>query len=138
MAFRNNTPDLTGKTFGQWTVLERAPSPTKETRAYWLCRCSCGGEYPRRARDLIQGKTSRCQECYTSSLGTDMTGRVFGSWTVLEVSHASAGRKLYWVCRCVCGRVKPVDGSTLRRGKSTQCGSCRTRKQRAAEKEKTS
>lgn len=32
--------DLTGRTFGRWTVIERASDRTRHR--YWKCRCSCG------------------------------------------------------------------------------------------------
>ena len=33
--------DLTNQTFGEWTVLEKAPSD-KNGNTKWRCRCSCG------------------------------------------------------------------------------------------------
>lgn len=47
----------------------------------------------------------------------DLTGQKFGEWTVLEY----AGEK-QWLCRCLCGTLRYVDGSILRRGLSTHCG----------------
>jgi hypothetical protein len=44
----------------------------------------------------------------------------FGRWTVLSY----AGQR-YWKCRCQCGTVKEVCGSTLRRGTSTGCLKCK-------------
>lgn len=51
---------------------------------------------------------------------TDLTGRTFGSWTVL--SYAGKRR---WFCRCACGEERSVLGDTLRRGESTKCRPCR-------------
>jgi hypothetical protein len=65
----------------------------------------------------------------------DLKGKTFGSWTVLEFSDVSPSRKLYWLCECACGLKKPVEASSLRRGGSTRCGSCRTRAQRRKEKD---
>ena len=53
----------------------------------------------------------------------DMTGKVFGKWTVLSFSHLIRADK-YWNCLCECGRSKPVSGSSLRRGSSLSCGEC--------------
>src|SRR5712664_2744145 len=39
--------ELTGETFGRWTVLNRAPNrqqPGNGYVTYWLCRCECGTE----------------------------------------------------------------------------------------------
>ena len=33
--------DLTGQTFGYWTVIEKDSSP-KSKKTYWICKCKCG------------------------------------------------------------------------------------------------
>lgn len=58
--------DLTGKRFGQLTVLESAgfhvtPSGTK--RPLWKCRCDCGAEKVVQAKNLKNGTTVSCG-CY--------------------------------------------------------------------------
>jgi len=50
----------------------------------------------------------------------DLTGQVFGDWTVLGVADKSGG-KYRWTCRCVCGKEKPVFGTHLVRGNSKTC-----------------
>jgi hypothetical protein len=47
----------------------------------------------------------------------DLTGRVFGSWTVL--SYAGTHR---WYCRCSCGEERAVLSKSLKGGHSTSCG----------------
>ena len=47
--------NLTGMTFGQLTVIERAEN-TKAGKARWLCRCICGNECIVRAKDLKRGQ----------------------------------------------------------------------------------
>lgn len=59
------------------------------------------------------------------SLLIDMTGRVFGRLTVIEMAGESRRQKT-WRCRCVCGREKVVLGGNLRSGITTSCG-CRQR-----------
>lgn len=63
-------------------------------------------------------------------VSVDMTGRIFGKWTVLEMdeSRPSAGGHIYWICECECGIIKSVIGRDLRLGKSTQCRWCPKRK----------
>ena len=36
--------NMAGQKIGKWTVLERAPAPTKNTagNAFWKCKCECG------------------------------------------------------------------------------------------------
>ena len=55
--------DLTGQSFGRWTVIGRAPSSgtgKESTRARWFCRCECGGEGDVSGRDLRAGKSQSC------------------------------------------------------------------------------
>ena len=54
--------DLTGKRYGNWTVLERAESAAWGL-AMWLCRCSCGKEKIVQGNHLRSGKSKRCQSC---------------------------------------------------------------------------
>lgn len=52
----------------------------------------------------------------------DLTGKRFGTWTVLGLAKTIRNKRLYWKCRCDCGYEKEVDGFSLRNGKSTNCG----------------
>lgn len=55
--------------------------------------------------------------------GKDLTGQVFGRWTVIEyLENKKPGR--HYICQCECGNKGVVDASTLRAGKSTQCRVC--------------
>lgn len=54
-------------------------------------------------------------------MAEDLTGRVFGKWTVLRLGDRVRGRSRFWVCRCVCGTEREVIGATLRNGMSTSC-----------------
>lgn len=51
--------DLTGQTFGQWTVLERADVNSRGA-IYWRCRCSCGAEKSCQAGSLRNGTSISC------------------------------------------------------------------------------
>ena len=62
----------------------------------------------------------------------DMTGQVFGKWTVLDRAENAKNRQTHWFCRCKCGRESVVLGINLRHGKSTQCADCRNRANGAA------
>lgn len=52
----------------------------------------------------------------------EIDGRQFGRWTVLSKSSISRNGRIFWNCRCLCGAIREVDGSTLRTGKSKSCG----------------
>lgn len=53
----------------------------------------------------------------------NLEGKRFGRWTVQSPSHVKKGY-WYWVCHCVCGTVRTVNGRLLRNGQSGSCG-CR-------------
>lgn len=50
--------DLTGRTFGRWTVIERAISVEK--RAVWKCVCQCGNIGYVRSRIINSGQSKSC------------------------------------------------------------------------------
>ena len=63
----------------------------------------------------------------------DLAGRRFGRWTVLKLLGRHRGNTL-WLCRCECGREKPVSTANLRSGASTQCNRCVLEKMWAAKR----
>lgn len=53
----------------------------------------------------------------------DLTGQVFGKWTVISLSNKKASNGgLYWHCRCECGKERDVLGLSLRNHRSLSCG----------------
>lgn len=58
--------DLTGQTFGELTVVERA-SDIGGKRVYWRCKCSCGHECVVTGNNLKSGNTISCG-CMKASL----------------------------------------------------------------------
>ena len=54
--------DLTGKRFGRWFVIERAPDKVNGTRhsVMWSCRCDCGTTKVVSGENLKQGFTKSC------------------------------------------------------------------------------
>lgn len=51
----------------------------------------------------------------------DLNGKVFSSWTVLRL-YKRTPIVTHWLCRCVCGKERPVSTSPLVRGNSKSCG----------------
>lgn len=51
----------------------------------------------------------------------DLTGQVFGEWTVLSYAGVK-GKNSYWLCRCSCGKEQEVRGTHLRSGQTKSCG----------------
>lgn len=53
----------------------------------------------------------------------DLTNRVFGKWTVIEMTeNRSSNGGIYWHCVCDCGRERNVLAQSLLNGKSLSCG----------------
>lgn len=58
----------------------------------------------------------------------DLTGQIFGDLIVLERDEelSQKKKKSYWICKCKCGKVKSIEGNSLRTGSVKSCG-CRKR-----------
>ena len=55
-------------------------------------------------------------------------GDKFGEWVVININRPSKNGNKYVECRCKCGLVKDVMSSELRRGRTSSCKSCASRK----------
>jgi hypothetical protein len=53
----------------------------------------------------------------------DLTGRKYGRLTVL--SYVGGSRACRWLCQCDCGVQKPINGGSIRSGKTISCGCAR-------------
>jgi len=52
----------------------------------------------------------------------ELTGQRFGRLTVLHRAPRWSDGRARWVCRCVCGQERVVDGKSLRSGNTQSCG----------------
>lgn len=130
--------DLTGIRYGRLVAIQRDGSCPKTHHARWHCRCDCGSEKTFRGDHLRRG-TSRSCGCLNAELTrerkellrADLTGRRFGSYTVLGEPRAVAkaagstnGGNLTWLCRCDCGREVHVQASQLKYSSGSKCRKC--------------
>lgn len=60
--------DLTGQTFGRWTVLRRAEN--RRNLTCWLCSCSCGTTKEVRSTQLRNGNSKSCG-CFQKERATE-------------------------------------------------------------------
>lgn len=60
----------------------------------------------------------------------DLTGKQFNRLTVLERDTTKA--KVYWICKCQCGKIKSIESSSLRSGKTQSCGCLQKERSREA------
>lgn len=70
--------DITGKKFGEWTVLHRSANKTYKTgqaAPMWKCKCSCGTEKDVFGASLRKGETRSCG-CLDISRGEELVQNV--------------------------------------------------------------
>ncbi|MBO5036736.1 MAG: AP2 domain-containing protein [Clostridia bacterium] len=115
--------DLTGKTFGDLTVVSLS-EPTLSGRRRWLCRCVCGNTKIVSEDNLKRGHTKSCG-CRKAP---DLTGKVFGKLTVIRLSdkRGSRGKRTtpLWECRCECGAITYKASDTLNNPEMSMCAEC--------------
>jgi hypothetical protein len=117
---QSQAEDLTGEKFNRLTVRRRVPGRKKPPA--WDCVCECGNETIVTSSELKYGGTKSCGCLHierAQSQLQDLTGQQFGSWTVLELAQRSPS---YWKCKCACGAILDISGSSLKRGTSKSCG----------------
>jgi len=106
--------DLTGKTFGEWTVLEFVTNH-QSGMPLWRCRCSCGTEKIQQSSNLRSSSTTNCG-CRRTY---DYVGRIFGRLRVLLVVVANP---TMLVCVCECGNQCRVYAGNVVAGYTQSCG----------------
>lgn len=62
--------------------------------------------------------------CNKGAIEDSMPGKRFGKWLVTSYIE-SKKRQRYYLCRCDCGTEKAISGGELRKGRTTQCRSCK-------------
>lgn len=124
--------DLTGKTFGRWTVLEK---DRESSTIRWICQCSCKEKTIRsvKANDLKSGKSTSCgckrkerMSLHGASTGIDLLGQRFGKLLVIQKDeNKHSNKKIYWICQCDCGNITPpIEGTSLRKENGTRSCGC--------------
>lgn len=133
--------DLTGRRFGQLTVLHEDPvpyrSPSGKPTRRWVCRCDCGNVVTVLQNALTASKnpTLSCGCLHAKkqrAAAHDMTGQRFGRLLVIGPvdlpEKLSNGQRLGWRCRCDCGNEVVKTRKELLSGKVSSCG-CLLREQ---------
>lgn len=128
----SNPEDIIGEKFGKLTVVKylgRKPQG-RQTVPIYICKCDCGSNTITSRWNLKKGDTISCgcaKVAANKSRTEDLTGKMFGRWTVLEqaptrYSKSGKTRSIMWKCKCVCGTVKNIGARALKTGMSTSCG----------------
>ena len=112
--------DISGYTIGELTVLKRMDIKNTNGSYSYLCRCSCGKTILVNSNNLINRKKYATKSCGHEK---DLTGKIFGRWTVLDKSNKTDKWKYtYWNCACSCGNIGTISTTALLQGKSRSCG----------------
>ena len=121
--------DLTGKKFGEWTVLGRFGSD-KRGQALWKCQCSCGTIKNIVGSTLRNGASGSCgckrilNSKENNGKFVNEIGNRYGKLLVIAKDEELSGKghRAYWICKCDCGNYKTVSSKCLRDGKTKSCG----------------
>lgn len=125
--------NLTGKTFGQLTVLYRVKNEGATRGAKWRCECSCP------EHTLVDVLASNLKKGHTTSCGCvqkkrasqthirNLIGQRFGKLKVISqgmgyTSPSGKTKKSTWICECDCGKVVEIEGTSLVQGQTQSCG----------------
>lgn len=113
--------NLVGQKFGKLLVKEFIEIDNGNT--WWLCICDCGNERIANTNNLRSGEMNSCG-CSKKTTLVDLSGKVFGRWTVIGREKNTINNETRWLCECSCENktIKIVRGGNLRSGESTNCG----------------
>jgi hypothetical protein len=116
--------DLTGKTFGRWTVLEFAGIDKHGKNSLWKVRCSCK-DHTEKTIPACDLNSLHCQSCgciqHEREYWVDHTGQRRGRLTFIRATRIKnlAGQML-WNVKCDCGTQ-----FVTRWGRARSCGCSR-------------
>lgn len=118
-----NTDSVTGRTYGDWTVI--AFSHKDREGHWWRVRCACGAERTQRSWVLTSGKSTCCGACSARKASRLQLQRQADMWVGTKgngwiiVAHVGtietpSGKITMWACRCLtCGAVVDMPRSVI-------------------------
>ena len=123
--------DLTGKVFGNLTVIKIDNHRNPSNKIKWICQCKCGNMISVVGTDLKNGKTKSCNTpgCPFSQIlhgrhkEKDISGQKFGNLIAIKkIDNKNNGKGCAWLCKCDCGKTKVVYTNMLTSGNTKSCG----------------
>lgn len=120
--------DLTGKKYGNLTVLRRVEGQSRYLT--WECQCDCGNIVRVDSRRLRSGSITNCgcikKDKNRKRVGRkaeNLTGRRYGKLVALyPLGKTEKSGSILWRCRCDCGNEVDVSVSSLNNGNNKSCG----------------
>ncbi len=120
----SNFIDRTGLKYGRLTVISEAGFSQKHQRTFWNCICECGKQCSIQGKLLSNGTTKSCGCLRGDVLRDDLTGKRFGSFTVVKFVDKNPGGQAArrFLCRCDCGSDRIYTVSHINSGQVKSCG----------------
>lgn len=102
--------DLTGMTFGYWTVIENSGEKTKDRNIIWTCKCQCGTIRGVNGSSLTRGLSNSCgclkRKNVAKAAAKDISNQRFGMVVALEpTDQRTNDGSIIWKCVCDCGNI---------------------------------
>lgn len=114
--------DLSGKIFGNNTVLKISNNRSKDGRILWICRCVCG-----KIRELRSDTVKGGRKCSSCSKINNIIGYRYGSGVVIAL-HSKTKYGVRWELKCDCGNKYYAISSNLNNKSTKSCGCYRSKK----------
>lgn len=120
-----------GDRFALLTIIKEVPKPeNRKTKGkYYLCQCDCGNQKIIDKKGLVSGRVQSCgclrAKRVSEAITIDLTGQRFGRLVVLEkVDYNDTPQRCEakWRCKCDCGNIVEIRGTSLRKGATRSCG----------------
>lgn len=120
-----------GDKFALLTIIKEVPKPeNRKTKGkYYLCQCDCGNQKIIDKKGLVSGRVQSCgclrAKRVSKAVTIDLTGQRFGRLVVLEkVNYNDTPQRCEakWRCKCDCGNIVEIRGTSLRKGATRSCG----------------
>lgn len=112
-----------GQKFNNWTILKSDES--KNSKSYYLCKCSCGVVKSVSAITLRTHKSKSCgcsrKPWVSEVFRRSQIGKTFGRLTVIDLGQTKS-YKLHYLCKCICGNLKFVRAGRIHVGHVQSCG----------------
>ena len=112
---------------GNLTILniESKTDSTGVNRKYALCECICNNKKYFPFKNIVNGNTKKCGECYNGIPYSSFVGKKYGYLTITKISPAKTNNKKRTTvnCKCDCGKeVDEMEFTSLLCCENISCG----------------
>lgn len=111
-----------GERYGNLQVISLDRSKTKSGKIYWSCKCDCGNTSSVLSSNLKKTKSCGCSKT------NELSNKRFGKLTVIKRYIKNSNGNYKWECRCDCGNIINILGTSLSSGHTKSCGCIRAAK----------